>query len=110
MRLKIWTTLIFVASLGILAASSTILGPRPDPSDRAALARYGAQGLMLFGVVCVGLLVAAFLATRIMRNVREQFAREALANFQDTLKQEAKQDGSVNTGPRVDGESDPPLS
>jgi hypothetical protein len=45
-----------------------------------------------------------------MRNVREQFAKEALANFQNTLKQEEKQDGSVNTGSRVDGESDPPLA
>jgi hypothetical protein len=110
MRLKIWTTLVFVASLALLGASSAILGPRPDPSDRAALAKYGAQGLTLFGVVSVGLLVAAFLATRIMRNVREQFAKEALANFQNTLKQEEKQDGSVNTGSRVDGESDPPLA
>jgi len=110
MRLKIWTTLCLVTSLALLACSSLILGPRPAASDQMALARYGANGLILFGVICVGLLLSAFLATRIMRQVREEFTKEALKNFQETLKQETKANGHPESGPEVDGASDRPLS
>ena len=76
--LKIVTTGLLVAGLGLLIAWPWIVGPRPvgaakTEAERKELARYGLKALSYFAVTTSAFLGAAAGAVLIIRRTRREF-------------------------------------
>jgi type VI protein secretion system component VasK len=87
MRLKFWTTAFMALGIGLLLALPWLVGPRPpQAAGQQAMVDYGLRVIAYFTVTCLVFLVAAFLAWRLVRAAREEFAKRRVENLRDLVE------------------------
>lgn len=98
MRLKFWTTALLVFGIAMLLAWPWLVGPRPpSTAARVELVNYGVRVAIYFAVTCIVFLTDAFLAWRLMRAAREEFAERRVENLRDLME------GALHDHERRDG-------
>ena len=91
MRLKALMSLALILGVVLLLSTPAVLGQRPRPTGSIPAPRrvVGAFQVMFAGYVgacAFSFMTAGCLAMLIMRNTREEFSRQAIANVQSLVE------------------------